>query len=93
MDTSDIPLSDNTPFTHQDCFCKPSCFEEMKKKAFQLAIGYAHVRVDFLSVKEHFYFSELTFYDNSGYIQFSPDKYNHLIGSWLHLPDIIHHKK
>lgn len=93
MDFLHIPLSDNTPFVQKDCFDKPSCFEEMKNMASKLAIGHTHIRVDFMEVKEQFYFSELTFYDNSGYTLFNPDKYNYIIGSWLQLPQKTHHKK
>jgi len=86
MNFNFIPVSDSTSFILQDCFVKPEYFKEMENFASKLSEGFPHVRVDFIGLSKTFYFSELTFYDCSGFVEFSPDDYNYLIGSWLSLP-------
>ena len=65
----------------------PSRFAEMKQAAEALAKESRFLRVDFYEVKGDMYFGELTFYPASGFGEFSPDKYNLLLGNLLTLPD------
>jgi len=53
----------------------------------KLAKGIPHVRVDWYIVDNHLYLGELTFFDSSGYDEFTPDKYNYIIGGWIKLPE------
>jgi len=66
---------------------KPACFDEMICLSKKLAKGIPHVRVDWYIVDNHLYLGELTFFDSSGYDEFTPDKYNYIIGGWIKLPE------
>jgi hypothetical protein len=48
--------------------------------AEQLSAEFQEVRVDLYNVDGKIYFGELTFYDSSGYMQFSPDSFDFEIG-------------
>ena len=65
---------------------KPVCFEEMKRLASQLSEGFPHVRVDLYEVDGRVYFGEMTFFHNSGWTKFDPEKWDDIFGSWLSLP-------
>ena len=65
---------------------KPHSFEKMKELAEKLSKGIPFVRVDFYEIDEKPYFGEMTFYPGSGYEEFSPEKYDHILGSWIQLP-------
>lgn len=65
---------------------KPVHFEEMKEFAEKLSEGIPHVRADFYEVEGKVYFGELTFYDYSGFVGFTPDKWDKRFGDWITLP-------
>ena len=65
---------------------KPNNFEEMKDVVKKLCKDMSHVRVDLYSCNNHVYFGEMTFYDSSGYDNFSSDEWDVKIGSFLTLP-------
>lgn len=67
---------------------KPSCLDEMLQLSETLTKDMAHCRVDWYVVNGHLYFGELTFFDGSGYVLFDDDKYDLLLGSWIHLENI-----
>jgi hypothetical protein len=46
----------------------------------QLSAEFPEVRVDLYNVAGKIYFGELTFYDGSGYMQFSPDSFDFELG-------------
>lgn len=75
----DVPLSDET-------MKKPVFADEMLKLSEVLAAKYPHVRVDWYYTGGQLYFSELTFYDASGFDPFIPGQ-DEIIGSWLTLPE------
>lgn len=64
-------------------FEKPYTFNEMIKTATDLCKGFPFVRVDLYSVEGKVYFSEFTFYPDSGLIPFSPDEYNKFFGDFF----------
>lgn len=66
---------------------KPKNFAKMIEFAERLSKNIPFLRVDFYEVKGQLYFGELTFYPGSGYEEFSPESYDHLLGSWLELPE------
>lgn len=66
---------------------KPICFNEMKIIASRLSKGFPHVRVDLYTCQDKVFFGELTFFDLSGYDNFSSDEWDLKFGSWLRLPD------
>ena len=64
---------------------KPVFLEEMLKLSRCLARTFPHVRVDWYYTGGKLYFSELTFYDGSGYEPFEGNQ-DEIIGEWLSLP-------
>jgi hypothetical protein len=64
-------------------FEKPDTFNKMIKTATDLCKGFPFVRVDLYSVEGKVYFSEFTFYPDSGLIPFSPDEYNKFFGDFF----------
>ncbi len=73
-----IPMSD-------EILDKPVFINEMLKLSRKLSAGMPHVRVDWYYADGHLFFSELTFYDGSGFEPFE-GKQDAEIGSWLILP-------
>ncbi len=65
---------------------KPKCFEEMKLLAAKLSKGYPHIRVDLYEVNGKVYFGELTLFHHTGMVNFKPEKWDDIFGSWLYLP-------
>lgn len=65
---------------------KPNGFEKMKELAQILSNGLPHVRIDFYDVNGQIYFGEMTFYHNSGFAVFEPDRWDKTLGSWIKLP-------
>ena len=59
----------------------PVHFDDMKEKAAILAKDKPFVRIDFYEVKGKPYFGEITFYPQSGFGVFTPDKWNYIIGN------------
>lgn len=65
---------------------KPSKYNEMIKYAELLSGNIPFLRVDFYEVDGKLYFGELTFYPGSGFEEFTPEKYDYLLGNWIDLP-------
>lgn len=65
---------------------KPSFLPEMLELSRKLSASIPHVRVDWYHANGQLYFGEMTFFDASGYLEFVPDKYNEILGSWIQLP-------
>ena len=64
---------------------KPLQLDEMIRLSELLATGIRHVRVDWFIVNQRLYFGEMTFYDGSGFVPFSNEMDDRLLGSWLDL--------
>lgn len=62
---------------------KPQNFERMTEFAEKLSAQFPHVRVDLYNVSGIIYFGELTFYDGSGYMSFTPDSFDLELGSYF----------
>ena len=74
---------------------KPDNLDEIIHIAEKLSANIPHVRVDFYVVQGRLYFGEYTFYTGSGYIPFSDENWDIIIGEWLNLPEksvIIYYK-
>lgn len=67
---------------------KPKNLKQMLEISKVLSEEFEHVRVDFYEVDGKLYFGELTFFTASGTGKFNPEKYDEIIGSWLHLDGI-----
>lgn len=66
---------------------KPDTFEEMVQCAKVLCEGFAFVRVDFYSVKNHVYFGEMTFTPQSGTGKWDDEEQNKHYGELIKLPE------
>lgn len=65
---------------------KPVSYETMVQLAQKLSIEIPFVRVDFYEINERPYFGELTFYPGNGFEEFTPERYDLLLGDWIKLP-------
>lgn len=81
-----LPFSQGGPKSKKE-IKKPQTFDEMKIIAEKLSCGLPHVRVDLYEVKGRIYFGELTFFDSSGFKEFTPEEWDYKLGSWIELPE------
>ncbi len=65
---------------------KPKNYELMIQLAEKLSNGIPFVRVDFYEINGKVYFGELTFFPGSGFEEFTPEKYDRILGDMLELP-------
>lgn len=65
---------------------KPQHFEAMKKIAASLAEGIPFSRIDLYEINGYEYFGEITLFPASGMGQFTPDRYDEILGKMLTLP-------
>ena len=77
--TSDAPACDRE-------IPKPENFDKMMEIASKLSEDFPFVRVDLYNVSGKIYFGELTFYPWSGYVQYTPDKFDFELGEKFVLP-------
>lgn len=64
---------------------KPYNLEKMIKLAEKLSQGIPFVRVDFYESGGEIYFGELTFYPGGGFEEFTPEKWDVILGGWIDL--------
>ena len=64
-------------------FAKPDQLPKMIQLAEKLSKEEPFLRVDFYAVKGNVYFSEFTFFTDSGFGQFYPEKWDVILGSWI----------
>ncbi|MBQ3644587.1 MAG: glycosyl transferase [Candidatus Riflebacteria bacterium] len=65
---------------------KPNLLGNMLDKSMILSQNLPFIRVDWYIVNNKLYFSEFTFYSDSGFAKFYPDKWDEILGSYLELP-------
>jgi len=65
---------------------RPETLEEMLHLAAKLSQGYSFLRTDFYNINGKVYFSEITFYSDSGFAMFEPEDWDIKLGSWIDLP-------
>lgn len=82
----DVHRADELPAMH--VLSKPQNFDKMTEIAEKLSASFPHVRVDLYNVNGKIYFGELTFYDGSGYMSFTPDSYDMELGNCWNIADI-----
>ena len=61
-------------------------YEQMIKLSEKLSLNIPFVRVDFYEANGKIYFGELTFYPGSGFEEFSPERYDKILGDMIKLP-------
>ncbi|OHV12167.1 ATP-grasp fold amidoligase family protein [Kushneria phosphatilytica] len=64
---------------------RPTRLSALIEAAWQLAEGFAYVRVDLYLIDEKIYFGEMTFTPGSGFERFQPIDFDHQWGSWFDL--------
>lgn len=75
VDRTEIPSSEEIP--------RPENLERMIEVASILSKDFPFVRVDLYNIKGKVYFGELTFYPWSGYVNFTPDSFDFLMGEMM----------
>jgi glycosyltransferase involved in cell wall biosynthesis len=84
MNWQHLPIKHAWP-NNDSLFDKPKHFAEMVGMAKTLAKDMPFIRVDLYDTEEQPYFGELTIFPGSGYGPFSPNTYDYMLGSWIHL--------
>lgn len=64
----------------------PRRLDAMLRISRNLAKNITFLRVDFYEIAGQVYCGELTFYENGGFCEFAPEKYNRVLGDWIKLP-------
>lgn len=59
---------------------KPKNYEHMIEIARRLSEGFPEVRIDLYNIGGRVFFGEMTFFDGSGYMTFSPDEFDFMLG-------------
>lgn len=70
--------ADESPLTRD--VPKPENYDELKHIAEELARPFPEARIDLYDVEGKIYFGEITFFDGSGYMTFTPDEYDTILG-------------
>lgn len=73
-----VSRADEKPLTRE--IPKPENYEELKIIAEALAKPFPEARIDLYDVDGKIYFGEITFFDGSGYMTFTPDVYDEILG-------------
>lgn len=84
MDFNHLPFEQGGP-NYNKPISKPELFDEMKEIAAKLSKGIPHARIDLYEVDGAVKFGEITFFDSSGYAEFTPHEWNEIFGSWIDL--------
>ncbi len=82
---------DIVPTLHQDSvhsIPEPVHFETMRQLAKKMSEEINFSRIDFYEVEDRVYFGEITFYPESGFEGFRPDKWDNEFGKWLSSSDM-----
>ena len=79
-DFKQMPVSraDESPLKRK--ILKPNNYDELKNIAEFLAKPFPEARIDLYDVNGKIYFGEITFFDGSGYMTFTPDEYDIKLG-------------
>lgn len=65
---------------------KPQNWEQMIKISEKLSMKFPYVRVDLYNINGKIMFGEMTFFPESGYYSFEPDKFDFVLGKKFVLP-------
>ena len=68
-------------------YAKPDTLEQMLEIAKILAADFPAVRVDLYSIHRRICFGEMTFFPWSGYMKFTPDQFDSILGDHFVLPE------
>ena len=85
LEWNKMPFTRHYPNSSED-IKKPINYEQMIKLSEKLSLNIPFVRVDFYEANGKIYFGELTFYPGSGFEEFSPERYDKILGDMIKLP-------
>ena len=80
IDWNNLSVVSDCPGFDDSGMDKPKGLDEMLRVAEVLSADFPFVRVDLYYLHDRVYFGELTFYPWSGYVQFSPDEFDFVLG-------------
>lgn len=80
-----MPFERHYPAALTD-IAKPESYDEMVVLAEKLSQGIPFLRVDFYEIQGKPYLGELTFFPGSGFEEFTPEKWDRILGDWIKLP-------
>lgn len=80
-----LDIRQNFPNSKHPLEC-PKTLHIMLEKARILSRGHAFIRTDFYEIDNRVYFSELTFYSDSGMAKFNPEEWDLKLGEYIKLP-------
>ena len=80
-----MPFERHYPASEVD-IPKPKNYDKMVELAEILSKEIPFVRVDFYEINGLIYFGELTFYPGAGFEEFTPSKWDRILGKWIILP-------
>lgn len=64
---------------------KPESYDKMVEFAEDLSKNIPFVRIDFYDINGRLYFGEITFFPGGGFEEFTPEKWDDELGSWINL--------
>lgn len=80
-----LPFERHYPKAEYEIPC-PRTYKRMIELAEKLSQGIPFIRVDFYEINGQIYFGELTFFPGSGYEEFTPEKWDYILGEWITPP-------
>lgn len=83
-----MPFAIRYPTEPERVIEPPKCLKEMVDIAEKLSVSIPHVRVDFYIINDKPIVGEMTFFHESGYGKFTPQKWDRIFGDWIQLPEI-----
>lgn len=83
MSFNKLPVYRADELKQERIIVKPENFEEMVEIARKLSADFPHVRIDLYNIKGKIVFGEMTFYDGSGYFDYTPDSFDFEAGSYF----------
>ncbi len=82
-----LKMRQNFPNSNKP-LARPATLDKMLELASRLAEDIPFLRIDFYEVNKQVYFSEFTFYSDSGMAKFYPEEWDTVLGNWIDLSKI-----
>ena len=86
LDWNKMPFERHYPSSKRQ-ISKPKNYQKMIELSEKISKDLLFARIDFYEIDGKIYFGEITFYPGNGTEEFTPEKYDYLLGSWLNLPN------
>ena len=85
LDWNRLDMRQNFPNSEKP-LTRPGKLQQILSLSRTLCGALPFVRTDFYSINGNVYFSEFTFYSDSGYASFHPQQWDQTLGGWIKLP-------